>query len=94
MVHYDEHSPLCALAGDRVAALSGRADQVMRGLRMLAQFLVQRPRLEPPGQMHPALAARLAAASAASRQNPHYGHGGYGGYAAAPHAFGAYASYY
>lgn len=61
-VQFPEDSPLCALEGDRVAQLSGRAEQVMRGLQLLARHLRKHPPLEKPGGMHPSLAARIAAA--------------------------------
>lgn len=67
-VHFPEDSPLCALDGDRVAQLSGRAEQVTRGLQLLARHLRQHPPLERPGPMHPSLAARIAAAQ--RRQPP------------------------
>jgi hypothetical protein len=61
-VQFPEDSPLCALEGDRVAQLTGRAEQVMKGLQLLARHLRQHPPLEMPGGMHPSLAARIAAA--------------------------------
>lgn len=61
-VQFPEDSPLCALEGDRVAQLTGRAEHVMKGLQLLARHLRQHPPLERPGGMHPSLAARIAAA--------------------------------
>jgi hypothetical protein len=61
-VLFPEDSPLCALEGDRVAQLTGRAEQVMQGLMLLARHLRTHPPLEKPGGMHPSLAARVAAA--------------------------------
>lgn len=95
-VQFPEDSPLCALEGDRVAHMAGRAEQLMKGLSLLAQHLRRYPPLERPGGMHPALAARIAAARRPppppppprGGYNAYGGYGGYGGAAAAGYGYG------
>jgi hypothetical protein len=93
-VHFPEDSPLCALDGDRVAHLSGRAEQVMRGLQLLARHLRQHPPLERPGPMHPSLAALIAAAQQQRRAPPPPPRGGGygGGYGPPPGYYGGQAA--
>ncbi|GBF88801.1 hypothetical protein Rsub_01702 [Raphidocelis subcapitata] len=60
-----EASPLCACAGDRVAALAAAApERLRRGAALLAEHLRRHPPRRRPGGVSAALAERLRAAGA------------------------------